>query len=56
MASTITALQVKGYAAHKAGADLAPFEFQRRERRFGGLGGGVSSSDELTSEAVAVTR
>lgn len=30
---TSTALAVKGYAAHKAGASLAPFEFERREPR-----------------------
>src|SRR6202051_3191772 len=31
MATTISALQVKGYAAHKAGAALSAFEFERRE-------------------------
>ena len=33
MSTTLTSIQVKGYAAHKAGATLAPFSFQRREPR-----------------------
>jgi uncharacterized zinc-type alcohol dehydrogenase-like protein len=31
--ATLTALQVKGFAAHKPGAALAPFPFERREPR-----------------------
>jgi uncharacterized zinc-type alcohol dehydrogenase-like protein len=31
MSTTLTKLRVKGYAAHKAGAALAPFSFERRE-------------------------
>jgi uncharacterized zinc-type alcohol dehydrogenase-like protein len=33
MATSMTAIQVKGYAAHKRGAALAPFNFERREPR-----------------------
>jgi uncharacterized zinc-type alcohol dehydrogenase-like protein len=31
MASVLSRLPVKGYAAHKSGADLSPFQFERRE-------------------------
>src|SRR5258706_15225029 len=33
MATTMTGVQVKGYAAHKAGSALSPFQFERREPR-----------------------
>ncbi len=33
MSSTLNALHVKGYAAHKAGAALTPYSFERREPR-----------------------
>ena len=31
MANTLTQMKVKGYAAHRVGAALAAFEFDRRE-------------------------
>jgi uncharacterized zinc-type alcohol dehydrogenase-like protein len=33
MSTTLTALQVKGFAAHKSGSALAPYAFERREPR-----------------------